>query len=219
MSEKKGCFEIWLIAALAVGVAIGVSLGLFVFPFLRPLLAVEGAAAWVQSIGSVLAILSAVYISYYESKKSKELRVEQWRKEESDEKANRKKRLRSIVRVVERCGKSVIWACGAVTSPTTDFVRLLRFQRLRLVAVLSWLDLLPISNEPGVLVAGDVVNLKLKITLVIDILDNLEPIPLGQSGPAELDETVAWVSNLLEELADYADHYKGDYDELRVPDL
>lgn len=219
MSEEKDCFEIWLITALTVGVVIGVSLGLFAFPFFRPLLAVEGAAAWVQSIGSILAILSAVCIAYYESRKSKELRLEQWRKEENDEKANRKKRLRSIVRVVDRCGRAVIGVCGAVTSPTMDFVRLRRSQRLKLEAALSWLDLLPISMEPGILVAGDVVNLKLKIALTLDTLDNLEPIPLGQSGPIELSEIVDWVSNQRSELAEFADGYDGSYNEFRVPDL
>lgn len=60
--------EIALILALAVGTALGVGLGWFTFPYMFPLFQSSELAAWVQALGSIGAIVAAIFIMKHQSK-------------------------------------------------------------------------------------------------------------------------------------------------------
>lgn len=81
-----------LIAVLLVGVAFGVVAGVVVLSLFYPAFQSDKWAAWVQAIGSVLAVFTAIYVSHRQYKNSLRLFwIEEKRRKEKEKEKNKEK--------------------------------------------------------------------------------------------------------------------------------
>lgn len=176
----------------------------------------DGVAAWAQAFGSIVGIGVAILVARYQSIKSRELLSEQWEKERIDEIDRRIVQLGNIAVVIKRCGDTALNACAIVEQIRMDRDMVLPEQSKRLESILAWLDQLPTAAEPGVLLSTYVVDLKMKIICLHDLIAlNIKAHEKNWSRVAEIKDGIRAV---MDGARGYKEQYRGAPTEIGVPD-
>ncbi len=203
------------------GIAIGFVCGLLclgLFGFLRGY--DISWPAWIQAIGSVLAIMAAIFVARFQSNESRAMLQEQWARNAQAEIEYRKMKLRSIVNVWDRCATAAIQVCGALSGNWLDYSLMVTSQKLKLQVVESWLSEMPIESDPGILISGDFANLKLKIAQIDEIAERLEQSNfLSDSDRAKMGDIVEIIASNRESVNLFADEYNGEFKIPRLPEI
>lgn len=179
MSEKKEDCEARTLMALAVGVGFGVLIGAALLASFNPMFQSKEWAAWVQALGSVGAILAAVWVSYRQFEHSRAVQRESFDMLAGTKRQERIEALRSISYL---CGtahqeikKTFYFLEGEMEQGAGD--KLVALAKGRRGVVLSNIDLLrkvPINTFPGVLVSGNLLNIIISSEKVSNILLEIE---------------------------------------------
>ena len=203
------------------GIAIGFVCGLLCLALFELLRGLDVSwPAWIQAIGSVIAIVAAIFVARFQSNESREMLQEQWVRNDQAEIEYRKMKLRSIANVWDRCATAAIQVCGALSGNWADYALMLTSQKLKLKAVESWLSEMPIENDPGILISGDFANLKLKIAQINDIAERLgQSHLLSNSDRAKMRDIVELITSNQESVNLFADEYNGEFKIPRLPEL
>lgn len=180
------------------------------------------AAAWVQAVGSVLAVVVAIIVSVIQTRASRKMLRDEWEHQASETRRIRMMRLRSIANVLEKCAGAAKASCGAITGSSRDPQSMLRQEMTRLDSILGWLDQMPVSSEPGIMISGDLANLRLSVVQIREIVHRTienERVALRAEDWARLSSAVDRINAISRKVSEYADGYKGEYVEIRAPDL
>ncbi|QRF90919.1 hypothetical protein CLH39_12040 [Alcaligenes faecalis] len=208
--KKNGDMPCWAALGIVVGLVL---IGVFIWQF--PTNTSEWAA-WVQAFGSIFAIGAAILVARYQSIRSRDLLSEQWDKERVDEIDRRIVQLGNIALVIKRCGDTALNACGIVESIRMDRGMVLPEQSKRLESVLAWLDKLPIASEPGILLSTYVVDMKMKIICLLDLIAlNDKAHEKNWSRVEEIRDDIRTVMNSAR---DFKERYRGAPTEMEVLD-
>lgn len=175
------------------------------------------AAAWVQACGTIGAVCSAVFLARKQSQRDRESQQTARDHQKKIEQELRKTRLRSIVRVANKCADKGREICASLDGVGGISDKNISRQRIRLDMTINWLDQMPISSEPGVLISWHLSVLKMLFKYLINYMDSCGG---GLGGDKfvleEIDKGLVRISKTLGE---YADGYDGEYEEWRVSDF
>lgn len=208
--KKHGDMPCWAALGMVVGLVL---IGVFIWQF--PTTTSEWAA-WVQAFGSIFAIGAAILVARYQSIRSRELLSEQWEKEQIDEINRRIVQLGNIAVVIKRCGDTALNACAIVEQISMDRDLVLPEQSRRLESILAWLDQLPTASEPGILLSTYVVDLKMKIICLDDLIAlNIRAQGKNWDRVTEIKDGIRAVMNAAR---DYEEQYRGVPTEIGVLD-
>lgn len=176
-------------------------------------------AAWVQAIGSVLAIFAAIGVAIWQSHHSRKLLREQLDHDREEERLRRVSALRSIVDAAEKVSVITITACNEITT-VENKVRMAKKQATAVYAAVIWLDKLVINELPGSLVAVDVIEIKLQAERLHEILSNVVVTKdLTEEDKIAVTQIRRITKQFKGSITKTADDYKGDTDFIRLPDL
>ncbi|MFD4120944.1 hypothetical protein ACFWQD_06490 [Alcaligenes faecalis] len=175
MKKKIYDGEALLLLALLVGVGVGTGVGMFFFPFLRPLLAFDGAAAWVQAFGSVTAVAVAIYVSNRQSRIERESRAliaESAKKLATDSGIAE---LEAAAQLVERLGRDVKKVCKGTIKKLKDGditnYRRSRYLRNSQAAV----SRIPLHQMPYAVIARHTIDIVHYSNVCAELLLSLSP--------------------------------------------
>ncbi|MEQ4616519.1 MAG: hypothetical protein ABN482_00550 [Corticimicrobacter sp.] len=180
------------------------------------------AAAWVQAIGTIGAVISAILVARHQSRESQKMLFDQWEREENNERQLRKTKLRSISGVVVRCAETAKSACGSLLDVKTrsDFSKDLINQKSRLEDAIKWIDGMPIGSDPGILISLNVVNIRLSIKRIVELIDQAKG--MSAMSAHKRDRLHALHRSLTlhsSSINDYIESYDGAYEEILVSEL
>lgn len=175
MSKKIYNGEALLLLALLVGAGVGTGVGLFFFPYLRPLLAFDGAAAWVQAFGSVTAVAVAIYVSNRQSRIERESRTLIAENARKLAKEFGVAELEAAAQLVERLGHDLKQVCEGVIKKHKDGditnYRRSRYLRNSQAAV----SRIPLHQMPYAVIARHTIDIVHYSNVCVELLEGMSP--------------------------------------------
>lgn len=174
--------------------------------------------AWVQAVGSLLALAVAVGVAWWHARHTKKMINNQRDRENENEKQRRISSLRAAAQAAEVVADRIIkmhqvyphlWVQGLLPQ-SIDTMR----------TAVMWLDRLPIHEMPVAIIAKPVLNLRLQAERMIHALEIVlkenDYTDLANSLVARMEQLVV---ALKEDISATADSYDGDLTLIRAVDL
>ncbi|WP_241132651.1 hypothetical protein [Achromobacter insuavis] len=177
-------------------------------------------AAWVQAVGSIAALIVAIYIANRQAISTRKTLQAQWDWEAKDAREKRINISRSIVYAAETVAEATMHACGSLTGISLTYATEARHRGQAIRAALSLLDKMPLHESPGVHVAKQVLNLRLQVEALLVLLDEIATQNIVTD--EQIQRMAAIYDNVRakkQQLGEFADNYDGDSTVTRAADL
>lgn len=206
MREEKESFwkspgwREWVVIASVPTVAAGVAA--ILSEEFRSFVSNSATAAWVQAIGSVIAIAVALLLSKRQSGLSRALQEREWDRQWEERTRERIDTIQAIGRAVEFAASATDFACNELIEHLNDLSGLPGEWNHPVKVSMFIFDRLSLHEHPGILVAGYVLNLRLSI-------ERLDQVFVDMSGSLDLANTEMHLSK-LREIKEDIQHNKQD---------
>lgn len=178
----------------------------------------SGLASWAQAIGSLVALVVAIWVAWWQGRQSRKLFRDQINHVAEEARLQRIASLRATVEVAEIVARRVIGAARKM--PDILMEGSASDHRDALEAAALWIARLPIYELPGALVAREVQNITLSANRMIKILDkiSIEGRQSDENYKSLCGLSVA-AEKALAGLTSFTDEYNGGVEVIRAADL
>ena len=178
----------------------------------------SGLASWAQAIGSLVALVVAIGVAWWQGSQSRKLFRDQINHAAEEARLQRIASLRATVEVAEIVARRVIEVARKM--PDIIIEGSAPVHREALEAAALWIAKLPIYELPGALVARDVQNIALYANRMHKVLDQIST----QGYQSDESRRSLWVlhgapERALVSLTSFADDYSGGVEVIRAADL
>lgn len=178
----------------------------------------SGLASWAQAIGSLVALVVAIGVAWWQGSQSRKLFRDQISHAAEEARLQRIASLRATVEVAEIVARRVIEVARKM--PDIIIEGSAPEHREALEAAALWIARLPIYELPGALVARDVQNIALYANRMHKVLDQIST----QGYQSDESRKSLWLLNgapekALVSLTSFADEYSGGVEVIRAADL
>ncbi|USP49335.1 hypothetical protein [Alcaligenes faecalis] len=210
------------------GIAIGFVCGLLCLALFELLRGYDISwPAWIQAIGSVLAILVAVKVADRQATTARELQRYEFESRANERRQTRVDALRAIEKTAEIAAKAARKACDDLLSfKLEDYsmheVKVLcKGRRTSLEVAKEVLRKLPVQDFPGVLIGRHILNIQVAMDRLFEIFDYLEGVARPTLGNVRSDllSIQMQLNKRLSRMESFIDGYDGTLGVLREPDI
>lgn len=195
MGEEKGSFwrslgwREWVVIASVPTVSAGVAA--ILSEEFRGFFSNSATAAWVQAIGSIIAIAVALLLSKRQSGLSRALQEREWDRLREERTQERIDTIQAIGRAVKLAESATDFACNELIEHLNDVSRLSGEWNHPVKVSMFIFDRLSLHEHPGILVASYVLNLRLSI-------ERLDQVFVDMSSNPDIANTEMYLSKLRE---------------------
>lgn len=174
--EEKGFWKFlgwqeWTVVVTACVLATGVAA--ILSPTFRALMASDSFAAWVQALGSVAAIGVAIALSRHQSSISLKVQQTEWDRLRQEKNQQHEERLQAIRETTVLAIEAVINICKEIESQDLPSAEQAKVYIRPIQVCTDILDKLAIHESPGVSLAPNVLNAKLRTRECLSALETI----------------------------------------------
>lgn len=222
--KKEDC-EARTLTALGVGVGFGVLIGAALLASFYPMFQSEKWAAWLQAIGSIIAILVAIKVAARQSETSRQLQKEEFELLSQERRRARVDSLRAIEKSAVIGGRAARKTCHEILEMDINFLEDIRGvvsrKRPSLEVASEVLRKLPVQDFPGVLIGRYVLNIRVAFDRLLGLSNRL-----SSNTELDLEEVLSEIESIknqldrqLRRMDSFMDDYDGTLGMLRASDL
>lgn len=161
----------WVVIASALAIAVGVAA--ILSSVFRSFIANSATAAWVQALGSIIAIAVAISLSRRQTNLSMNLQKREWKRLRKDRQRHSKQALQAVSETAHLAAFTIIKVCNAVASEIPCNANKARAGVGPIQSCARVLDKLIIHEFPGSLLAHHVLDIGLRADECVTALNLL----------------------------------------------